>query len=204
MEFEQTINSTCNSIYRLNRTNSERNTFFYTYEYTLDLIFKEFAGYFTILIVVNLIFKTEESWKIEKLKKILWKFVRESNVLIGRLEIQNYGWKTGIMDDRTYQIGWNYSRKAENWPKSRISTETPKNDENQHKNDENQHKNDINWKKNDINRSKNRNSTEKPKIDRKANNLPKIRKYHRENWNYDQNWKIDLNGYNDLNQKLGR
>lgn len=40
--------------------------FFYTYEYTLDLIFKAFAGYFTILTVVNLIFKTEESWEFEK------------------------------------------------------------------------------------------------------------------------------------------
>lgn len=162
--------------------------FFYTYEYTLDLIFKEFAGYFTILIVVNLIFKTEESWKFEE-KKMCGRF-------FGKVMFWSGVWKSEIMVGRP-ELGWNYSRKVENWPKSRISTEMPRNDGNRHKKDLNRPKNDENRHKNNENRSENWKSTEKPKIDRNANNLPKIRIYHRENWNYDQNCKIDQNGYND-------
>lgn len=135
--------------------------FFYTYEYTLDLIFKEFAGYFTILIVVNLIFKTEESWKFEE-KKMCGRIVREIDVLIGRLKIRNYGWKTGIMDDRL---------KLQS--KSRKLTEKSNIDWNAQKRRKSTQKRPKSTQKRRKSTQKQRKSIRKPKVDRKAKNWPK-------------------------------
>lgn len=159
MEFEQTINSTCNSIYRSNRTNSIKN-FFYTYEYTLDLIFKEFAGYFTILIVVNLIFKTEESWKFEEKKMcgrffgkvMFWSGVWKSEIMVGRPEI----WPDRLkLQSKSRKFTKRFEYRLKRPKTTKIHTKATKIAPNRNKSTQKRHK-----------------SIQKPKVDGTAKNWP--------------------------------